>query len=402
MAAPPRSARRADYPAGRSALKTLVVAAFSVGLFSLATLMVTMAPAMDSRSRRRLAHGDAATPGARDRHESAARGARADEAARPAAEAEAADLAAAPRCRAQLFAETELGGDVVRWGADHLTDSAAECCAACAREARCNVFVHCSSAVACGELHRQCWLKQLDDAWPEVDALRGKSSRWTSGVAGERPPPAAPRSAADGPPPEVALVTEAGEVRIRLFADAAPLAAAFIRAVAHAAPSCDGCRFYRAEPVPAGWGSRALPDTWSGGRWGPPYALMQGSFMPSRPDEPSLPLPAKPPAEPSQRARPLIRRGMLAWAGGGGGPDGFIALAEHPEWGHGHTVWGEVVAEDMIVVDTLMARPIRTEDWGSIMASVFVTPLPFRLRALRPAARNGEAGTPPAGGLAGD
>lgn len=37
------------------------------------------------------------------------------------------------------------------------------------------------------------------------------------------------------------------------------------------------CRFYRAEPVPPQWDSLAAPDNWSGGRWGPPYALLQAS-----------------------------------------------------------------------------------------------------------------------------
>ena len=47
---------------------------------------------------------------------------------------------------------------------------------------------------------------------------------------------------------------------------------------------------------------------------------------------------------------------MLAWAGGAGGPDFFIALAQHPEWGNGHTVFGEVFPEDMAVIDKLMTR----------------------------------------------
>ena len=61
-------------------------------------------------------------------------------------------------------------------------------------------------------------------------------------------------------------------------------------------------------------------------------------------------------ADTSQKARPVIRRGMLAWAGGAGGPDFFIALAQHPEWGNGHTVFGEVFPEDMAVIDKLMTR----------------------------------------------
>jgi hypothetical protein len=41
---------------------------------------------------------------------------------------------------------------------------------------------------------------------------------------------------------------------------------------------------------------------------------------------------------------------MVAWAGGKGGPDAFIALAHHPEWGHGHTVWGEVSRKVFIII----------------------------------------------------
>ena len=76
----------------------------------------------------------------------------------------------------------------------------------------------------------------------------------------------------------------------------------------------------------------------------------------------------------------MIRRGMVAWAGGGGGPDFFIALAKHPEWGNGHTVWAEVVGDDMAVVDAIMRRPLRVANWGSINATELVTPLPFALR----------------------
>eukprot|EP00966_Prymnesium_polylepis_P282088 6518539-Prymnesium_polylepis.1 len=74
---------------------------------------------------------------------------------------------------------------------------------------------------------------------------------------------------------------------------------------------------------------------------------------------------------------------MVAWAGGGGGPELFIALAEHPEWGTGHTVWATVVPDDMAVVDAILTRPLRVANWGSINATELVTPLPFCLRPPR-------------------
>ena len=62
-----------------------------------------------------------------------------------------------------------------------------------------------------------------------------------------------------------------------------------------------------------------------------------------------------------------------------GGPDFFIALAQHPEWGNGHTVWAEVLPADMAVVDAIMRNPLRVSNWGSINATELVTPMPFLL-----------------------
>ena len=135
-----------------------------------------------------------------------------------------------------------------------------------------------------------------------------------------------------------------------------------------------GFRFYRAEPVPKHWADPAWPDNYFGGRWGPPYSLLQGSFAP----EGSRLPPGE--ADRDTAARPVIQRGMLAWAAGGGGPDFFVALAQHPEWGHGHTVWATVLPEDMAVIDAVMRRPLRVSNWGSINATELVTPLPFRLQ----------------------
>jgi hypothetical protein len=57
----------------------------------------------------------------------------------------------------------EYGGDVVRWGADHLLENAAACCAACAAHAGCSAWVYCASAQGCSagsRAHRECWLKR--------------------------------------------------------------------------------------------------------------------------------------------------------------------------------------------------------------------------------------------------
>ena len=39
----------------------------------------------------------------------------------------------------EILEGTEMGGDVVKWGKDHIQDTASGCCHACAAEPRCNV-----------------------------------------------------------------------------------------------------------------------------------------------------------------------------------------------------------------------------------------------------------------------
>ena len=270
------------------------------------------------------------------------------------------------------------------WGAGApLVATAAECCAACVRNPACNVWVH-GQAPGGGE----CWLKRRDAPWQDVDLLAGRSSRWASGVlAGDAPvgSSAATTSSPGGSKAhDLVIATALGEVRVRLRRKEAPLAAAFIDAVlaevegaGEGEGASAGLRFYRAEPVPPGWGSKELPDSWDGGRWGPPYALLQGSLRPAR----SAVAPAA--ADAGAAARPVVRRGALAWAGGGGGPDFFIALADHPEWGNGHTVFGEVIEEDLIAVidGGVMRQPLVVKNWGSINATELATPVAITLRA---------------------
>ena len=292
------------------------------------------------------------------------------------------------------MAHTELPGDVVQWGADHKQPNAAACCAACQKHTGgCNSWVFCGNQSACGGRHGECWLKKRADPYEDLDLLRGMTSMWTSGVLGKAPASPdgaaaiAASSAADAPC-DLALLTIEGLVRLRVRKQAAAAAryvadllaekrgtSALVEAPAvdPSRPVRDGLRFYRAEPVPARWGSPDWPDNYFGGRWGPPYALLQGSLRPRA----TRVRPASP--DSGQGAKPVIRRGMVAWAGGGGGPDFFIALAQHPEWGNGHTVWAEVLPSDMAVIDAVMRRPLRVSNWGSINATELITPVPYEL-----------------------
>lgn len=133
---------------------------------------------------------------------------------------------------------------------------------------------------------------------------------------------------------------------------------------------CRPCTIYRGEPVPSYWGSNDYPDRWdNGGRWGPPYALVQGGFVNSKVKHVER-----------ENHRPQIERGMVAWAGLQG-IHFFIALADHPEWGHEHTVWGRVFDDDMHLVDGLVKdRPLKVLEHNVPVVTNFVDPMPFRIR----------------------
>lgn len=64
---------------------------------------------------------------------------------------------------------------------------------------------------------------------------------------------------------------------------------------------------------------------------GPPYALLQGSLPPVPGGWKAV----------AVESAPFVQRGMVCLIGGG--PDFFIAVGPHHEWGHAHTVWGQAI-----------------------------------------------------------
>lgn len=103
--------------------------------------------------------------------------------------------------------------------------------------------------------------------------------------------------------------------------------------------------------------------------YGPPYALVQGTFRNVGMQANGKMLLTDMPRE----GAPVVQRGDVCLIGGG--PDFFIALADHPEWGNGHTVWGHV--EDMEAVDAIARLPVTAATWGTTAVTPLVTPLPF-------------------------
>jgi hypothetical protein len=160
-------------------------------------------------------------------------------------------------------------------------------------------------------------------------------------------------------------------IRIAVFKEECPKAYEFVSfMVKNQATECNPCTIYRGEPVPSYWGSKDYPDRYfDGGRWGPPYALVQGGLVNSKFNK----------VQQDKNRPKVLQRGMVAWAGGSS-THFFIALAEHPEWGDFHTVWGYVLPEDMPLVDALVnERPLKVLKEQNPVVTNFVEPIHFQL-----------------------
>ena len=155
----------------------------------------------------------------------------------------------------------------------------------------------------------------------------------------------------------VVFHTAEGDIRVRLRKDASPIVAEAFSSFA-AKPGASGS-FYRSEAMP----EPGAIDNFGGP--GPPYALVQGRLDGTHRSD--LP----------KESAPKVRRGHACLIGGG--PDFFIAVGDHPEWGNGHTVWGEVDLDEMAAVDAITRREVRKETWGETHVTVLVDPLRFTL-----------------------
>lgn len=127
-------------------------------------------------------------------------------------------------------------------------------------------------------------------------------------------------------------------MRVALRADLSPKTAASIVAAVSASRgmSRDLATFYRNEAVPTS------PPGQCGEILCGPYSLVQGRLqaLVGTPSE----------------ATPTVRRGFAARIQQGA--DFFIALADHEEWGHAFTVWGEMIDEaGMATLETIARMP---------------------------------------------
>ena len=88
-----------------------------------------------------------------------------------------------------------------------------------------------------------------------------------------------------------------------------------------------------------------------------------------------------PPQDSPREDDGLVMRGTVAWAGGGSGPDFFVAMAKHPEWGHDHTVIGDLLEKDMAILEKILTLPT-TVTPGSPPVTNLNEPVPFTLKSV--------------------
>lgn len=251
------------------------------------------------------------------------------------------------------IANLEFWGSVVRSAEQVKVESSHGCCSACKalcssdKSCECNTWVYCADRALCADSFGECWLKKQKKVLePEVHNS-GKEVGWTSGLI-------------YGPNQGiVALEIPHGVIRIKLLPECAPLSVTYILELL-TLRHCAGCQIYRAESRGALWDDKGdlVKQGGRGGQVGPPYALVQGVLAPSGTKFPDNLM------ESHQR----VQRGMVGWVEGG--PHFFISLANHDEWQARHAIFGQVLAEDMAVVEELAALPTRPATWSGITAAV--------------------------------
>ncbi|KAG2492222.1 hypothetical protein HYH03_009467 [Edaphochlamys debaryana] len=160
-----------------------------------------------------------------------------------------------------------------------------------------------------------------------------------------------------------------GEFIIKLRPDLAPDTCLLVWQLAMKG-SCPNCKFYRHEPVPSNWSVN--------GYWGPPYALLQGSLTD---------LARQPPFE--NKAEVSVKKGHACTIPNC--KEFFIATADHPEWGHSHTIWGEV--EDLSAEPNYPFEPFHTATSDKITTRWLDNTYAFNLTAVQPLPTDAGAGS---------
>lgn len=148
------------------------------------------------------------------------------------------------------------------------------------------------------------------------------------------------------------LRTEHGPIRIVFRPDLSPESVSYIRQIVSLG-SCTRCNFYRAEKPGILQGvitnSKVRPNKVLG-KCPPEYHEITAKQKHKCPEH-----------DPHCRCHgPVMTRGMVGWAAGGGGPDFFINTYKRKAvwWENQHTVWGEIQDDaSLALIDEIYDLP---------------------------------------------
>ena len=154
----------------------------------------------------------------------------------------------------------------------------------------------------------------------------------------------------------VVLSTAHGDISVRFRPDLSPESVAYVREVAEKG-KCAHCSLYRSEGTDILQGIAKTDGIRANTVLGPcPPGAEQGK------EEGKEKCPSHDPG--CGCHGPVMTRGMVGWAGGGGGPDFFVDTFAEPAvfWRNWHTVWGTVEDEESLaVIGRIHALPKRDQ-----------------------------------------
>ena len=164
----------------------------------------------------------------------------------------------------------------------------------------------------------------------------------------------------------VVLRTEMGEIRVELRPDLSVESCQYLHELVNSG-LCEECRFYRAD----------APGILQGIAKNEAFAsIPQKGRCPSGLDEQQQQQHDCPQTDPMCDCHgPIMTKGMVAWAGGGTGPDFFIDTydQEGDAWGHSHTVFGIVNDEESFrVIEHIYHQPVSKNGFASFLQQPIV------------------------------
>jgi cyclophilin family peptidyl-prolyl cis-trans isomerase len=244
------------------------------------------------------------------------------------------------------------GDPTLIWGYDHRAADAAECCAAChahrqvvarggteqgRNSSSCNLWAFCGHSDKCGSRFGECWLrgaKKLPTP-PNLPEGANEAAGWMSGVVYDDD------SAHLAAYNNTALVftTKLGDIHIELLPELAPTSVRELRRAATIlAPSghCSNCRIYRPEK----------------------NFLVQGIL-----EAPGVYVAT--PRNPNPPQRMVMERGLVCWAGGGGGPHWFVNMVNQTGFKDEHLCFGLV--KNMTLFEAILELPVKQKQKPSDM-----------------------------------